>query len=54
MYEQLNSAATDSAGAPLGYAGSTSPATSIGGANGTEGHASNWTIRFRAHRDFLP
>jgi hypothetical protein len=54
MYEELNSATTGSAGAPLGYSGGTSAATSIGGATGTEAHSSNWTIRFRAHRDFLP
>jgi hypothetical protein len=25
-----------------------------GGALGTESQASNWTVRFRAHKDFLP
>jgi Porin subfamily len=54
MYEQLNSATTGSAGAPLGYAGGITSATALGGAAGTQAHASNWTIRFRAHRDFLP
>jgi hypothetical protein len=54
LYSQLNSASTGSAGAPLGYSGSTSAATSLGNATGTESHSSQWTIRFRAHKDFLP
>ena len=54
MYEELNSASTGSAGAPLGYAGGTSAVTALGNATGTESHSSNWTVRFRAHKDFLP
>jgi hypothetical protein len=54
MYDELNSASTGSAGAPLGYSGGATAATSIGNATGTEGHSSNWTVRFRAHKDFLP
>jgi hypothetical protein len=65
MYEELNSASTGGgapasgpvsglAGAPGGYAGGLTAATAISNATGTEGHSSNWTIRFRAHKDFLP
>ena len=54
MYEELNSASTGSAGAPLGYSGGTSAVTSLGNSTGTEAHSSNWTVRFRAHKDFLP
>jgi Porin subfamily len=56
MYTELNSATTGggAGGAPLGYGGGTTAATAIGAATGTEGHSSNWTVRFRAHKDFLP
>jgi Porin subfamily len=53
-YEQLNSATTGSTGAPLGYSGSTSAATALGSATGTESHSSAWLLRVRAHKDFLP
>jgi hypothetical protein len=51
MYESLQSAklpGTTTAGAatPGGFAS--------GGALGIESQASNWTVRFRAHKDFLP
>ena len=55
MYQQLDSASTGSAGLPLGYAASTTTAGgTTGGVTGTESHSSNWEIRFRAHKDFLP
>jgi hypothetical protein len=54
MYEALNSATTGSTGGPGGYAGSTSCAVTINNACGTEKQSTNWTIRFRAHKDFLP
>jgi hypothetical protein len=62
MYMDLQSATTGGAapfgagpaGLAGGYAGSTSCAVSVGNACGTEKSSSNWQIRFRAHKDFLP
>jgi Porin subfamily len=52
MYDELNSATTGST-TPGGYAGG--PASvAIGNATGVAGHSSDWTVRFRAHKDFLP
>ena len=48
MYSDLQSATTGSTGGPGGYVAATS------GAVGTEKSSSNWQIRFRAHKDFLP
>jgi hypothetical protein len=45
MYSQLDSATTGAAGLG-GYA--------VGSASTGESTASNWTVRFRAHKDFLP
>jgi hypothetical protein len=57
MYEDLKSAST---GSTLlgGYNGCSTGGSATGcGASGaflTENHSSNWTVRFRAHKDFLP
>jgi hypothetical protein len=57
MYEDLKSASTGSA-LIGGYNGCTTNGTaaSCGGGNAflAENHSSNWTVRFRAHKDFLP
>jgi hypothetical protein len=57
MYSQLNSASTGAAGSPLGYAGgatASAAAASSFGVVGTQGHSSDWQVRFRIHKDFLP
>jgi hypothetical protein len=62
MYLDLNSATTGGAapfggavaGLPGGYAGSTSCSVSVGNACTTEKTSSNWQVRFRMHKDFLP
>jgi len=54
MYENLSSATTGAAGSALGYAGSATCAGATVTSCGTEGHSSNWTARFRMHKDFLP
>jgi len=54
MYSELNSASTGAA-FPGGYAGgATCLTTTVGNACGVESHSSNWTARFRMHKDFLP
>ena len=46
MYEDLQSATTGTLVGTGGYSGS--------GAVATEKSSSNWTARFRMHKDFLP
>ncbi len=52
LYEQMKGGSLPAT--TVTGAANTLAAYSVGGSTTLESHASNWSVRFRAHRDFLP